>query len=65
MPNAAAGDISSFTQDVVTDHAGGNETVNIRVGGAIGLGDWVNGDSGNYPDTANYYVRIAKADIGL
>lgn len=25
----------------------------------------LNGDSGNYPDAANYYVRIAKADIGL
>ena len=39
MANAGTGDITSFTQDVVIDHASGDKTVNIRVGAAIGPND--------------------------
>ena len=36
LAGASAGDITSFTQEVVVDHVAGDATVNIRVGAAIG-----------------------------
>ncbi len=36
LAGASVGDIASFTHDVVVDHVAGDETVNIRVGAAIG-----------------------------
>jgi len=39
LAGADVGDISSFTSEVVVDHMGGNETVNIRVGAAISADD--------------------------
>ena len=39
MAGAAEGDITSFTRETVVDHVSGDETVNIRVGAAIGTDD--------------------------
>ena len=39
LPGASAGDITSFGHEVVVDHLSGDETVNIRVGAAIGVND--------------------------
>ena len=36
LAGASAGDITSFINEVVVDHVAGDETVNIRVGAAIG-----------------------------
>ena len=36
LAGASTGDITSFTEEVVVDHVAGDETVNIRVGAAIG-----------------------------
>ena len=39
LAGASAGDITSFTDEIVVDHVAGDETVNIRVGAAIGGDD--------------------------
>ena len=36
LADASAGDITNYTSEIVVDHVAGNETVNIRVGAAIG-----------------------------
>ena len=39
LPGASTGDVTSFSQEIVVGHVSGDETVNIRVGAAIGAGN--------------------------
>ena len=64
LAGASVGDIASFTHDVVVDHVAGDETVNIRVGAAIGANNQMVIAFGLNTDTDGQTEQVLTKMVG-
>ena len=64
LAGASAGDITSFTDEVVVDHVAGDETVNIRVGAAIGADNQMIVAFGLGTDTDGNTEQVLTKTVG-
>ena len=64
LAGASVGDITSFTHDDVVDHVAGDETVNIRVGAAIGANNQMVIAFGLNTDTDGQTEQVLTKMVG-